>query len=70
WFVGIQPPTDHENVNGYDPVPDFRAIDDNDENTTLIDLAHLPGQEKRLVISTEGIVKLGEVLAQAYFENR
>ena len=41
-----------------------------DSNFVHIKAFDLPAQEKKLVISTEGIVELGEVMARHYLEQR
>ena len=41
-----------------------------DANFIHLKTFNLPPQEKMLVISTEGIVQLGEVIAEAYLKNQ
>lgn len=66
WFVSQQPPTDHESVNGVDvtaAIAELAAGDDRIEHWKLFDL---PGREQELVITTPGIVALGERMARRY----
>ena len=70
WFVSQQAPTADERVNKVDVVTAISEIAAADENLIhLKDLA-IPKQEQKLVITTAGIVKLGELLAEAYLGNR
>ena len=66
WYVSQQPPTNDKSVNNIDVVAnvDMTAVAD----PTLIHLKafNLPSQEKKLVISTAGIVELGEFIAKSY----
>ena len=66
WYVSQQPPTNDKSVNNIDVVAkvDMAAVAD----PTLIHLKafNLPSQEKKLVISTAGIVELGEFIAKSY----
>ena len=70
WFVSQQPPTDHERVNDVDVVAEIEKMAAADSNFVHIKAFDLPGQEKKLVISTEGIVELGELIARHYLEQR
>ena len=69
WYVSQQAPTADERVNKVDVVTAISEIAAADENLIhLKDLA-IPKQEQKLVITTAGIVKLGELLAEAYLGN-
>jgi len=70
WFVSQQPPTDDERVNTIDVVAEIEKLAAADSNLVHIKAFDLPGQEKKLVISTEGIVELGELIARRYLEHR
>lgn len=63
WFVSQQPPTDHERVNEIDVVSAMAAIAEDDPHTFHLYADEIPPQEKALVIDTEGILYLGEWLA-------
>jgi hypothetical protein len=70
WYVSQQAPTDDERVNKVDVVTAISEIAAADGNLIhLKDLA-IPKQEKKLVITTAGIVKLGELIAEGYLGNR
>ena len=70
WFVSQQPPTDDPRVNGIDVTKELEAAAASDEYLTLTQAFDLPPQEKALVISTEGIVELGRVIARSYLRAR
>ena len=69
WFVSQQPPTDHERVNNIDVVAMIEEMAEADSHMTLIQAFELPGREQRIVITTEGIIELGEMLADAYLKS-
>ena len=66
WYVSQQPPTDDKRVNNVDVVAEVSAAAAADPHLMHIKALDLPPQEKKLVITTEGIVKLGEFIARAY----
>ena len=66
WFVSQQPPTDDKRVNEIDVTAAVEAVAAADPHLVHIKAFDLPEQEKKLVITTEGIVELGEVLARDY----
>ena len=66
WFVSQQPPTDVERLNNLDVVTDVAAVAAADPAFIHLKAFDLPPQEKKLVITTEGIVQLGELLAKGY----
>tara|TARA_B100000470_G_C19786352_1_gene390059 strand:- start:512 stop:2155 length:1644 start_codon:yes stop_codon:yes gene_type:complete len=70
WFVSQQPPTDDKQVNNIDVVTEIEKVAAADSNFVHIKAFDLPSQEKKLVISTEGIVELGEVIARHFLEQR
>ena len=63
WFVSQQPPTDDKRVNTLDVTADIGKADPAFIHIKAFDL---PPQEKKLVISTAGIVELGELIAKGY----
>lgn len=69
WYVSQQTPIDHERLNNIDVLADVEQALENDANSYHIKLGVLPGMEKELVISTEGIVALGRRLASAYIKS-
>jgi hypothetical protein len=66
WFVSQQPPTDHQDVNAIDVTAELRKLAAADPNLIHVEAFDLPGREQQLVITTAGIVALGEVLASSY----
>lgn len=70
WFISQQKPTDHESVNQVDVVSMVAEVADADSHIVHIKAFDLPPQEKRLVITTEGIVRLGELLANQFLKSQ
>lgn len=70
WFVSQQPPTDHERVNEIDVTAAIEKVAAADPAFIHTKAFDLPGREKKLVISTAGIVALGEVMARSYLESQ
>ncbi len=70
WFVSQQAPTDHESVNGIDVTAALEELAAADDRLWHWQAFDLPGQEQKLVITTPGIVALGELLAENYLELR
>jgi len=68
WYVSQQPPTDVERLNKLDVVGDMTRVAATDSNFIHLKTFNLPAQEKLLVITTEGIVQLGEVIAKGYLK--
>ena len=70
WYVSQQPPTDVERLNNLDVVADMAKAAAADSGFIHLKAFNLPPQEKKLVITTEGIVQLGEVIAKGYLDNQ
>ncbi len=70
WFVSQQPPTDEKGLNRFDVTANLAAIAAADPDFIHLKAFNLPPQEEKLVITTAGIVQLGELLAQSYLEHR
>ena len=70
WYVSQQAPTDVERLNNLDVVGDMAKVAATDPGFIHLKTFNLPPQEKMLVITTEGIVQLGEVIAKGYLENQ
>jgi hypothetical protein len=68
WFISQQPPTDHENVNKVDVTAGIAALAETDAHLVHIQAFDLPGREQNLVITTEGIVELGALLAKSFLD--
>ena len=70
WYVSQQPPTDVEHLNNLDVVADMAKAAAADSGFIHLKAFNLPPQEKMLVITTEGIVQLGEVIAKGYLNSK
>jgi hypothetical protein len=70
WFVSQQPPTDEQGLNAIDVTANLAAIAAADPNVLHVKAFNLPPQAEKLVISTPGIVQLGELLAHSYLEQK
>jgi hypothetical protein len=68
WYVSQQPPTDHERVNSIDVTTELEKIAASDSNLIHIKAFDLPKQEKKLVVDTAGIIRLGELIAESYLQ--
>lgn len=66
WFVSQQPPTDEKGLNTIDVTANLVAIAAEDPAFFHLKAFDLLPQQEQLVINTEGIFKLGEILAQGY----
>ena len=69
WFVSQQPPTDEKGLNKVDVTANIAALADADPAFIHLKAFDLPPQREKLVITTAGIVQLGELLAASYHEN-
>ncbi len=69
WFVSQQPPTDEKGLNRIDVTANLAAIAAADSTFIHLKAFNLPSQEEKLVITTAGVVQLGEVLAKGYLEH-
>ncbi|MBX7132410.1 MAG: sialate O-acetylesterase [Fimbriimonadaceae bacterium] len=70
WYVSQQPPTDEKGLNAIDVTADLAALAVTDPAFVHIKAFNLPPQAENLVITTAGIVQLGELLAQSYLQMR
>lgn len=70
WFVSQQPPTDDKRVNSIDVTAEIEKVAAADAHLIHIKAFDLPGRAQKLVITTEGIVALGEVIADSYLKKR
>ena len=66
WFVSQQPPTDDKRVNQIDVTAEIEKVAAADKDFIHIKAFDLPEQEKKLVIDTAGIIRLGEIIAEGY----
>lgn len=70
WYVSQQPPTDVKNLNGIDVTADIAAIAASDPDFIHIKAFDLPPQPEKLVLNTEGVVQLGDLLARSYLQHK
>ena len=70
WFVSQQPPADEKGLNAIDVTANLAAIAAADPAFIHLKAFDLPPQEEKLVITTEGMVRLGELLAKSYLEHK
>ena len=70
WFVSQQPPTNGEGLNQIDVTANLAAIAAADSAFIHLKAFDLPPQQEKLVITTAGIVRLGELLAQGYSDQK
>ncbi len=66
WFVSQQPPIDEKGLNRIDITANLAALAAADPAFIHIKSFDLPPQPEKIVITTEGIVRLGEVLGESY----
>ncbi len=66
WFVSQQPPTDHKDLNEIDVTAALEKVAAADGGLIHIKAFDLPKQEKKLVLDTNAIVQLGELIAERY----
>ena len=70
WHVSQQPPTDEKGLNRIDVTVNLAALAAADPAFIHLKAFNLPPQEEKLVITTAGIVQLGELLARSYLEHK
>ena len=70
WYVSQQPPTDDKRVNAIDVTADMERLANEDDHLIHIKAFSLPPQEKKLVLNTAGILRLGELIAKSYLDRR
>lgn len=70
WFLSQQPPSIGEGLDAIDVTAELKELAAADPRCIRLEAFDLPGQEQQLVITTAGIVRLGEVLAEGYLQQR
>ncbi|MCO5297250.1 MAG: sialate O-acetylesterase [Fimbriimonadaceae bacterium] len=70
WFVSQQPPIDEKGLNAIDVTADLDALAAADPAFIHLKAFDLPPQPEQLVVTTPGIVQLGELLARSYLDRR
>lgn len=66
WFVSQQTPMNGKGVDAIDVTANIAGVAAADPSFIHIKAFDLPPQDEKLVITAEGIVRLGELLAQGY----
>lgn len=66
WFISQQPPAEEKGLNQLDITADLEGLAREDANAIHLKVFDLPPQPEKLVITTAGIVQLGERLAHSY----
>ncbi|HJN12979.1 MAG TPA: sialate O-acetylesterase [Pirellulaceae bacterium] len=69
WYVSQQPPTDDKRVNSIDVTSEIERVATADRHLIHIKAFDLPREERKLVITTAGIVQLGKLIATSYLEH-
>jgi len=70
WFVSQQAPTDTKELRVIDVSANLAAMAASDPAFIHIKAFDLPPQKEKLVLSTEGVVRLGELLAESYLKHK
>ena len=70
WHVSQQPPPDEKGLNALDVTANLAALAAADPAFIHLKAFNLPPQREKLVITTAGIVQLGELLAQSCVARR
>lgn len=70
WHVSQQPPPDEKGLKVMDVTASLAAVAAADPAFIHVKAFDLPPQAEKLVITTAGIVRLGEILARSYVEHR
>ena len=70
WFVSQQPPTSGKGLDAIDVVAELERLAAADPNLVHVKAFDIPGRESQLVVTTPGIVALGELLAEACRKRR
>ena len=70
WYVSQQPPPSAKGLDAIDITNNLAALASADPAFIHIKAFELSKQEEKLVITTAGIVQLGELLAESYREQR
>ncbi len=70
WHVSQQPPPDGKGLDAMDITANLAAIAAADPAFIHLKAFNLPPQEEKLVITTAGVVQLGELLAQSCLAGR
>jgi hypothetical protein len=66
WIVSQQPPTDEASLNQVDVTSQLAELARADASVFHLKAFDLPPQQEKFVITTAGVVRLGEILAQSF----
>ena len=66
WFVSQQPPIDQEGLNRIDITANLAALATADSGFIHLKVFDLPPQPEKLVLTTAGVIQLGESLAHSF----
>ena len=69
WVVSQQAPTDDKRVNEIEVMSKFEALAASDRNMIHLKAFDLAKQEKKLVLDSAGVIRLGEILAAGYLKS-
>ena len=69
WIVSQQAPTDDKRVNEIEVMSKFESLAASDRNMVHLKALNLPEQEKKLVLDSAGVIRLGEILAGGYLKS-
>lgn len=70
WYVSQQPPAEEKGLNAIDVTGKIAALAASDPAFIHLKAFNLPPQPEKLVITSAGIVQLGELLARGYLERK
>jgi Carbohydrate esterase, sialic acid-specific acetylesterase len=70
WYVSQQSPPEEEGLKAIDVTAELAAIAAADPAFHHLKALELAPHQQKLIINTEGILKLGEILAKGYLEKR
>ena len=69
WIVSQQAPTDDKRVNEIEVMSKFESLAASDYNMVHLKALNFPEQEKKLVLDSAGVIRLGEILAEGYLKS-
>lgn len=70
WFVSQQVPPDEDGLKNIDVTANLDAIAASDPNFIRVSAFSLDRYQDKLVFNTEGIIRLGELLARSYLDHK
>jgi len=70
WFISQQPPTSYKNANETNVVAQLSEWSETDKNTIHVEALGLLKEDEHILMDAEGVVQLGLLLSNTYFESR